>query len=82
VVECLRHERRDLSLVTIDVPPTGLTLVRGLDPGDTTLLDDHERLVASYVGLPADGYERARSEWHVVPDDDRVVADLACAELA
>jgi SAM-dependent methyltransferase len=82
VVECLRHERPDLSLITIDVPPTGLTLVRGLDPGDATLLDDLERLVASYVGLPADGYESARSEWDVVPDDDRVVADLASAELA
>jgi SAM-dependent methyltransferase len=82
VVECLRHERPDLSLVTIDVPPTGLTLVRGLDPGDTALLDDHERLVASYVDLPADGYERVRSEWNVVADGDGVVAELACAELA
>jgi SAM-dependent methyltransferase len=82
VVECLRHERPDLSVVTIDVPPTGLTLVRGLDPADTTLLDDHERLVATYVDLPADGYERALSEWHVVPDDNRVVAELAWAEVA
>lgn len=82
VVECLRHERPDLSLVTIDVPPTGLTLVRGLDPGETTLLDEGERLVASYMGLPADGYERALSEWNVMPDDDRMFAELACAELA
>jgi hypothetical protein len=76
VVECLRRERPDLTLVTLDVPPTGLTLVGGLDPRDTTLLDGHERLVSSYVGLPTEGYEHARSRWQVVPDGDRVVPAL------
>jgi hypothetical protein len=76
VVECLRRERPDLSLITIDVPPTGLTLVRGLDPADTTLLDGNERLAAKYVDLPCNGFERARSEWNVVPDGERVVAGL------
>ncbi len=79
LVECLRRERPDLSLVTIDVPPTGLTLIRGLDPEDTTLLDRYEELVAEYLDLPSGGYEEARSEWHVIPDGESVVAELAGA---
>jgi hypothetical protein len=76
VVECLRRERPDLSLVTLDVPPTGLTLVRGLEPADTELLDDHDQLVARYVQLAPDGFRRARSEWQVLPDGEGVVAGL------
>jgi hypothetical protein len=76
VVECLRRERPELSLVTIGVPPTGLTLVRGLDPADTWLLDDYEALVAKHGRLPAGGFNRARSQWRVVPDGDDVVAAL------
>jgi hypothetical protein len=76
VVECLRRERPELSLVTIDVPPTGLTLVRGLDRADPALIDDYERLVAEYSRLPEDGFERARSQWRVVPDGDDVVTEL------
>ena len=77
VIECLRHERGDLSLVTIDVPPTGLTLIRGLDSADASSPDEYERAVARYLPLPYDAFERARSNWHVVPDGDHVVPELA-----
>jgi len=77
VVECLRRERPDLSLVTADVPPTGITVIRGLAPGDTGLLDRHDELVAEYGSLPAGGYADARSEWDVVPDGEGVLAELA-----
>ena len=76
VVECLRRERPDLSLVTLDVSPTGLTLVRGLDPADIGLLDDYDQLVARHAQLAPDGFRRARSEWHVLPDGEGAVAAL------
>ncbi len=76
VVECLRRERPDVSLVTLDVPPTGLTVVRGLDPANSTLLDDYDQLVARHAQLPPDGFRQARSEWYVVPDGEGAVAAL------
>lgn len=75
-VECLRRERPELSLVTVDVPPTGLTLIWGLHPADTTLLDDYRRLVDTYLCLPYEAFERVRQQWRVLPDGEHVVSDL------
>ena len=82
VVECLRRERADLSVVTVDLTPTGMTVIRGLDPADTDLLDRHGEFVAGYAALPAGGYEDARAGWEVVPDGDGVLARLAAGEGA
>ena len=56
LVLCLLDRRPDLDLSIIDVPPSGLCLVRGVNPEDTTLKCCYEAIVEQYVPL---GYE----EW-------------------
>jgi len=48
MVEVLRRYRPDLTLITIDVRPTGLLLVAGLDPDNTTLADRYTEILAEY----------------------------------
>ena len=52
LIACLRAERPDLAVATLDVPPTGVAVVTGLDPTSTRLRDDHEALVERYRPLP------------------------------
>lgn len=48
ILEVLAKYRPGLSVVPIDTHPTGLLLVLGLDPTDTTLADNYDRIVAEY----------------------------------
>jgi hypothetical protein len=50
-VVVLRRHRSGLRVVTLDVPPSGATLVVGLDPTDRTLADRHDALVAEVADL-------------------------------
>ena len=52
LVACLRAERPELRVTTLDVPPTGVAVVTGLDPSSTMLLDRHDDLVERYRPLP------------------------------
>ncbi len=45
-VVALRRFRPDLSVRTIDVEPTGLAVVTGLDPANTVLFDEYDEIVA------------------------------------
>ncbi|RVT98682.1 glycosyltransferase [Rhodovarius crocodyli] len=48
----LRELRPELGVDTIATYPTGLTLVRGLDPASSLLGDRYEEIVARFTGLP------------------------------
>ena len=48
-VLCLKHYRPDLDIFTIATPPTGLTVVTGLDPTSRVLADGYEEAVARFV---------------------------------
>jgi Methyltransferase domain len=48
---CLLDHRPDLDLSIIDVAPSGLCLVSGLDPASRALADDYGALVERYVSL-------------------------------
>jgi hypothetical protein len=46
---CLKHYRPDLDIFTIATPPTGLTVVTGLDPTSRVLSDKYEEAVARFM---------------------------------
>ena len=54
LVVCLRRHRPDLSVTTIDVGPTGLGVITGLDPTSGVLLGNLEALYDEFVPL---GYD-------------------------
>ena len=45
-VVALRRFRPDLSVTTVDVEPTGLAIVTGIDPANTMLTDRYDEIVA------------------------------------
>ena len=47
----LKKYRPDLALQVIATPPTGLAVVRNLDPGSTLLLERHDALVREFLAL-------------------------------
>lgn len=50
VVDILKRYRPDLTIQCYDCQPTGLVVVSGLKPGDTTLVDQYEAIVQEYAG--------------------------------
>jgi hypothetical protein len=66
----LREARPDLDLVTVDVPPSGLGIVRRLDPSSAVLRDRYEELVERWRDVPFSFVDRDRAALlNVVPDD-------------
>lgn len=51
LIVLLKKYRPDLALHTIGAPPTGLALVRNLDPGSRFLSENHDRLCAEFLAL-------------------------------
>lgn len=52
VILCLKKYRTDLEIHTLACPPTGLTVVRRLDPGSRRLESQLQALCEEFVGLP------------------------------
>lgn len=74
MVICLRHYRPDLDIFTIATPPTGLTIVTGLDPTSTTLRGKYEEAVARFLDAPFSPIERnLETALNIVPNDWDVV---------
>jgi hypothetical protein len=70
VVQCLKHYRPDLSIVTIAAAPTGLALVTGLDPSSRVLEERYDEAVARFVGMPFSSIAGiAGSALNIVPND-------------
>jgi Methyltransferase domain len=57
VVVALRRHRPDLTVTTVDVEPTGLAIVSGLDPSNRVLHDDYNGIVEELAGLEFDDLE-------------------------
>jgi hypothetical protein len=51
LVVLLKKHRPDLRIHTIATPPTGLAVIRGLDPSSQLLSGRAERLIEEYLGL-------------------------------
>jgi glycosyltransferase involved in cell wall biosynthesis len=52
VVLCLKLYRPDLDIFTIGTPPTGLTVVTGLDPASRVLPERYEEAIARFMEMP------------------------------
>lgn len=52
LILCLKKYRPDLSIYTIAAPPTGLGIVRNLDPGSTLLRDNLREICDEFIPLP------------------------------
>jgi len=49
LIICLKKYRPDLRIATVDVPPTGLGIIRGLNPGSTALASRLDCLSEEFV---------------------------------
>ena len=62
LVLCLREIRKDLEVHVIDVRPTGLAIITGLDPGSTGLADRYGEILSRYIPMSYDVLEDAKAE--------------------
>lgn len=52
LILCLREYRPELRVATLDVAPTGLAVITGLDPGSRVLSERYEEVCERFVPLP------------------------------
>jgi len=70
LVLCLAAFRPDLRVAVADVAPTGLAVVRGLDPDSDVLSRSYEDLCARFIGLGYDAVaDDKAARLHLVPGD-------------
>jgi hypothetical protein len=70
VVVLLKKYRPDLSIYTIAAPPTGVCLVRNLDPTSRVLADNLERLCDEFMALDYSFLEKDRAgKLNLFPND-------------
>lgn len=69
----LRDYRPGLDVTILDCPPTGLIVVRGLDPGSKALSDAFDEIIAKYRDINLENFriERFRKEFQTT--DSRAV---------
>lgn len=81
MIMCLKERRPDLSISVVDIGPTGLGVISGLDPANRTLAEHYDEIEAEYLDMPYDrvGTDKARV-LNRVPDDWASVAALLPAQ--
>ncbi len=62
LVPCLRALRPDLEIVTVAVKPSGLTLIRNLDPTNTTLDERYDEALARFGDIGFDAIDGQHNE--------------------
>lgn len=64
----LRQYRRDLEVKVLDLAPTGLVMIRGLDPANLVLSDRYEEIVQAFLAIELEAYglERFAREFPLV----------------
>lgn len=71
---CLKRYRPDLDVFTIAAPPTGLTVVAGLDPTSRVLSEKYDEAVARFIDVPFSDIENHLDEaLSIVPNDWSIV---------
>ena len=73
----LREQRPDLAIATVAAPPTGLAIIRSLDPASSVLQERYKWIVETYMARPYAQIARRKAEaLNLVPAEWRVVASL------
>jgi hypothetical protein len=74
LVLCLKHYCPDLDIFTIATPPTGLTVVTGLDRTSRVFTENYEEAVTRYIHTPFSAIENTLDTMlNVVPNDWSIV---------
>jgi len=55
---CLKHYRPELDVFTVATPPSGLTVVTGMNPGSRVLAERYREAVDRFIDLPYSEIER------------------------
>jgi len=77
VVLALRKYRPDLSLHTIAAPPTGVCVVRNLDPRSTVLSERLDKIIAEFMSLDYSAIASDRAaKLNLVPNDWETIRPL------
>ena len=70
VILCLKHYRPDLEIITIAAPPTGLTLITGMDPSSGVLAARSDEAIARFIDMPFSAIaSTAGTALNIVPND-------------
>lgn len=73
-VLCLKHYRNDLDIFTIATPPSGLTVITGLDPTSRLLSERYEEAVARFSETPYSSIkDNLNSFLSIIPNDWSIV---------
>jgi len=77
VVVLLKEYRPDLGISVVDVPPTGLGVLTGMNPGSTVLADHYAEITARFVDLDYSAVADDKEEQlNRVPNDWTLVQSL------
>jgi len=76
-VVLLKEYRPDLGISVVDVPPTGLGVLTGMNPGSTVLADHYAEITARFVDLDYSAVADDKEEQlNRVPNDWTLVQSL------
>lgn len=69
IVPILKRYRPDLDVILTDAAPTGLVIVRRLDPTSTVLRENYARIIEEQIAIPdeAEGLRRLYDEIEIQP---------------
>src|SRR5207302_7216211 len=82
LIVLLKKYRPDLSIHTIATPPTGLAVVRNLDPSSRFIADNLGRLCAEFMALHYSYLEKDRAaKLNLFPNDWEQIRPLLARQL-
>ena len=82
LIVLLKKYRADLSIHTIAAPPTGLAVVRNLDPSSRFIADNLGRLCAEFMALDYSYLDKDRAaKLNLFPNDWEQIRPLLARQL-
>lgn len=77
VIPALKKYAPKLQITTFETLPTGLAVINNIDPSDTTLLDNYDRIVREFIDLDFSYFKaHGRTLMNIVPDEAALIEQL------